>query len=539
MRMTFDQFGGEAPRLAAARLPAHLARTAREIRTGNGQLRAYRQFADVLAIAPAQRQLYRFGVGTETPVWLTFDGPRHILRAPIRGDTTHRTVLTGGPYPQQTDATRIVGNSLNALRLGVPAPASAPLLATVGEIPTTDPQPAANTVTRAYVITFVNGWGEESAPSPPTAVLDVHANQTAQLSALPLPPAGPYAITGKRIYRAETGVTGTDLLFVAEVGPATLEYHDQKLAVDLGGPLETQGFDMLPDAARGLLVLPNGIGAAFVGNEVCFSAPYLLYAWPVKQRKAMPFEIVGIGSFQNSVVVCTAGSTHVVTGYDPASMSDTRLDLSQFCVSARSIVSVGGYGVMYAAPDGLVSIGSSNGVLTAPVVSRDEWQALKPESMIGFEHEGRYFGFFDTGTRKGGFVFNPFDPQAGLVMLDFYAQAAFRDPLDDALYLVPDGASKIVRFDAGPALRPYVWRSGDTLLPAGRALRFVRVRADSYASLTLKVYADGVLRVTKAITSGAVLRIPDVSGKVFSVELAGTDTVDRLELATTRSELAA
>ena len=66
------------------------------------------------------------------------------------------------------------------------------------------------------------------------------------------------------------------------------------------------------------------------------------------------------------------------------------------------------------------------------------------------------------------------------------------------------------------------------------------VLADSYASLTLTVYADGATHHTQAITSAAPVRMPRSGRKRnWQVKISGTDAVREIAIAETVTELQA
>jgi hypothetical protein len=72
--------------------------------------------------------------------------------------------------------------------------------------------------TRFYVCTFVNNYGAEGPPSPPSNEVEWRSGQTVQLDGLPAVPAGNYNITWRRIYRVNTGSsTNTEYQFVTEL----------------------------------------------------------------------------------------------------------------------------------------------------------------------------------------------------------------------------------------------------------------------------------------------------------------------------------
>lgn len=540
--LTFAAFGGEAPLYAADTLPPGLARVARSLRVEGGQLRPLRGFAPVAGSVPAScASLYRFGRSQGQTAWLGFSGERALVRAAIPGDTTERTLMTGGPYPQVFDASRVSGSSVNPWRLGVPAPSGALVATVTGAIPSTDANPQEHTESRFYALTYVNAWGEEGAPGPLSARLEVHEAQQVTLTALPGAPGGAWPITAKRLYRTASGISGTAFLFVAELPIAQAEYVDALPASGLGEPLATADYDLPPENAAGLLLLPNGIYCAYAGNQLAVSAPYLPYAWPAKYRKTFPYEILGLAALDTAVVVATRGSTHIVEGFDPASLSDTRLSGLPPCVGGRSLVSIPGVGVLYAAREGLVAVApGGSGLVTGGLLGRSEWQAFKPESIRAVAFEGRYYGFYDTGTAKGrgGFVFDPARPGEGLVQLGFYASAAFADDTTEGLYLVLDGTTTIQAFDADPgAPRPYQWCSGEIVSARREVFRYARVRGSGAGALTLRWFVNGALVADKVVADGLPFRLPAQLGTRFTLEVEGTRPLSQVVLATSRAEL--
>src|SRR3546814_6021176 len=101
------------------------------------------------------------------------------------------------------------------------------------------------------------------------------------------------------------------------------------------------------------------------------------------------------------------------------------------------MVTMDGLGVVYASPDGFkVVSGGGVEVVTTALFTREQWQALKPESIHAIAHDGRYFFWYDTGSVQGGYILDAQKDGFGLVELDFYARAAYANPLTDALYMV-------------------------------------------------------------------------------------------------------
>jgi len=447
---------------------------------------------------------------------------------PIAGDTSERTYLTDGTQPTMTYspiATSGGGTDYpnNTYNLGIPAPTTA-LTATPGAGGGCS---AADQTSTVYVYTYVSALGEEGPPSPPSSVVSFCPGQTIDLSAMATGPAGSYNITQKYIYRTKAGSDIYD--YVGSVAVATTTFADTYADTDLGDPIETEGWIAPPATFRLIGALPNGIMVGFDGSDVYFSPAFKPHAYPVKWSLTSDWPIVGGGIYGNSVVIVTKGQPYLVTGSDPAAMSMDKLNVQQAGVSKTGIAAVDGFGVVYPSPDGLVAVGpgAEPVVITDKFMTRDDWQALKPESMIGFGYNGRYICFYDDGVTPAGFIFDPRDMGAALVHIDDTATGGFVDPVTDSLYLIV--GNYIKRFDGASTNQSYTWKS--KIVRTNSPINFAmgRVFADSYASLTFKLYADGVLKNTTTVTSKDPFRLPDgYTAEDWEILLTGTDTVTKV-----------
>jgi hypothetical protein len=260
--------------------------------------------------------------------------------------------------------------------------------------------------TRAYVYTYVTDWGEESAPSPASTLLELDQNDSVNLT-VTAPPSGRH-IVGWRLYRSSTTNVGAAYQLVEDkvVGHAvldgvdfdyydidTLTYSDSKKQEELQEVLATLTWVEPPANLIGLVGLPNGIMAGFFGKTLCFCEPFAPYAWPIEYQLTLEHNIVGLGVFGQTLVVLTEGNPYYASGADSASMSTQKLESTQSCVAKRTIASMEG-GVVYASPDGLC-LASPEGVmlLTTGAFERQDWQQLEPEARFGGFHEGVYYLF--------------------------------------------------------------------------------------------------------------------------------------------------
>lgn len=158
--------GGIIPRLAARQLPPEAAQIAANVSVQSGEWRPLRQ--PRLAWSPGNnpftlRSIYR----VDDTTWWGWTVPHvRVERAPLEGEA--RFIITGNGIPQIT--TKALSLPLSAAgspgqvrALGVPKPQAAPSVEHSGG--------TGAAVSRSYVYTFRSDWREESAPSPPSAVV--------------------------------------------------------------------------------------------------------------------------------------------------------------------------------------------------------------------------------------------------------------------------------------------------------------------------------------------------------------------------------
>jgi hypothetical protein len=320
---------------------------------------------------------------------------------------------------------------------------------------------------------------------------------------------------------------------------ATGTYSDTLKSAELGEICPTLTWAEPPAALRGLVGMPNGMMAGFVDNYVAFCDPYHPYAWPVEYQIPLKYDIVGLGSFGQSLFVGTTANPSIISGSDSGSMSEQMLDDSQACLSARSIVSMGG-GVLYASPDG-ICFASGNGVqvITTALFAREDWQTLQPATIRAAAHEGIYY-FWYSGTYGG--------VTGGCLALDMVAKkltrvgmqasAVFTDNLTDAVFYV-SGAQVLRAFSTGR--RTGLWKSGKTVLPSYGPFAWLQVDGDQSPSVpaTVRWYADGVLRHTAVLTNMVPVRLPAGRYLEHEIEIESAARITKVVMAGTTQELQA
>jgi hypothetical protein len=353
---------------------------------------------------------------------------------------------------------------------------------------------------RAYVYTYVTSLNEEGPPSAPSTILEVYDGDTVSLSGL-VNAASPYTsyITKYRIYRTSTGIESTDYLFVKEIDAGTATTTEAVTNTLLGAVLSTTEWDPPPDAHRGIVALPNGSLAGFIGNQVWFSEPYYPHAWPYK--KQIDANIIGLAVFSTSLLVLTDRTPYVLTGAHPRQMAPRQVDFEQPCLSKRGVVVVRDT-VIYPSPDGLAAIGSGGAELvTEPYMTKREWAAYQPSQLRAAVLDQAYYG---VGPTKA-FIFDPGNPTVGLSDLTLVASTILYEPLQDALFYV--SGTTIRKWDAvTESPLTYTWRS-QVLRCEPLNMACGRVVADSYP-VTFSLYKHGELVATRTVNNDDIFRLP-------------------------------
>jgi hypothetical protein len=507
---------------------------AENIKPTRGDMRPWRVPLAVATVpaSPARQTLWRMGRDTpsDTNYWLSWAGRVNVIRGFNASDPTEKTYYTGDGTPKWTDNTKALASAPypTAWReLGVPKPATAAVLSL-----TTDG--ATGTAEDVYALeTFVTDAGEESSPGLPSSKVTCKAGALLSLTSLAAAPSGSYGVNRRRIYCTKVGDSATNYYLAAEVAIGTTTVAINTAA--LNDVLATEGWAMPPADGHSLCALWYGMAAMLSGKSLRFCVPETLYAWPTSYRMLLNDTGVALATFDQTLVVLTTGKPYLIQGQDPQAMSQIPHSIDQACVSARSVVSLGDM-VVWASPDGLCNASNAgHGVLTQGIATRDDWQALKPDTMVGFQYEGVYGAFFNDGSGLRALLIDPQNPN-GLWFLSTGYEAAVRDPVTDALYV--ESAGSVQKWDAGASLMTARFKSKVFRQSAPVLYEAFMVVADSFSNMTLKVWADGVLRMTRTVTHGRPTRMPDgFTAKEWQVEIDTTDAVQAIVLATDINEL--
>jgi hypothetical protein len=470
MLIHLEGFSGLVPKLSDRLLPPNAATIANNTELYSGEVRGIKEpleVADLTAEVFTVNRAYRLNDGSvsiadATGTWVAFDDEDvNFVRGASKNDSFDRYYAAGGTQQPVVNTATDWGLGNTPYDLGVPAPDTAP---------TVTPTATGGLVeeTRAYVYTFVNSWGEESAPSPAstpaTGDIDAQWDITAMQTAYPV--AGNWrGLQYIRIYRTVTGTNSVDYRFVAEIAPSAT-YNDNVSvdSVSLNESLPSLGWDTPPSGLQGIVNMANGILVGFVGRDIYFSEPYRPHTFPSEYIVSVESNVVGIGVYQSGAVICTTSNPYVATGSHPASVTLTRLDDVEPCQSFRSIIN-GLDGVRYVSQNGIILVnqqGATN--ISKPLITRNEWRTQYLPATVKAAADGsRMLAFNSTSA---GWLFQPLEPLGHLVNLSGFADvnAVQTDPFTGEAYIV----SRDVVFLWNPTTTvplAYTWASKQFELP--------------------------------------------------------------------------
>lgn len=530
MRFDIRVFSGIRPQRAAQLLGENEAQTAENVKLVSGELRPYDNELknDDIQGSTLVKTIYLF----RSAYWLEWTADVDVVEGPVLNDTAYRFYFTGSGIPKKSNLTEATTGAgampINFYSMASPQPSRQPAASNAGG-------GSGDDRSILYTWTVVTSWGEESAPAPASSLLTAKQGDTVNLSnmdltwqasttveesdfIIPTVPNGYIykCVTGgvtagveptwgttvdgdttdgtatwrayedtvanKYIYRYNTGEVGGNYQFVASIAAATTIYADSKTDTELGEVLQTgygtkASWDPPPDDLLGIVGLPGGILAGFKGKDVYFSYPYQPHAWPAEYAITLEYPVVGLSVMENNLVVATEQNPYIITGTSPESMTPNKMPDAQPCLSKRGIVTFPN-GVLYPTTDGLCLV--SNGravVITEGFFTKKEWSDYYPATMVGAYHDGKYFGFYDTGTFDGDTVVVDFQ-RKDVTTVDLgdasstnYAPGIYVDPTSDTLYYIKQTAEVLLQIGGTSyPTRTNRWvqiGSGDSILLIG------------------------------------------------------------------------
>lgn len=630
MKLTFQQFSGIAPRIAPRLLPATLAQEALDVKLWSGELRPH--YADtIIKYIPSNTQsIYRYKWKNKKYNWLGWAKSVNVVKGPVYDDENNRIYLmvndgTGFLVTDSSlleDRDYINGLESKAYAVAIPEPGQSDIWVSGGT-------GSGDIESRSYVYCYVRQWsdgtidvGKSSGPLKNSSdrsryTVDVRPGQVVDMSIVdPIAHANGIGagINKIYIYRSEVTSAGQALYSYVDQfdvntnrvtnNPAAVwvsngsyyKYSDSKPNTSLGEACPSIYWDAPVTGLKGLISLQNGLFAAYKDSTIYVSDWTAPHAWPYEHAVTIDYPIVGLGSFGNTIVVCTEAAPVLITVTDPTKPTTRAIQENCPCVSAGSIVSTRN-GVIFASTNGLVLINSASPTfITEKIITQDEWLPLHPESLQAAFLNNTYYGFFTNPTEKAaGFLFD-LDSytystvynsivSSGMVYTSQPTKIVYNDVEQSQLYVCCPLENKtqysLNSFGTDSRInKSFRWRSKVNVSPqglftlscaqvnftklsslnpeppvwegrlAGSALGMVYVNKqpvngrcktntiELYDKTVFNYYVDGKLRFTKNIVDSKPFRLPSgFRGETVEIELKSNSHVHSVILASSMGEL--
>lgn len=542
MKISLTEFGGMAPKIDPRRLADKLAVRAENTGFESGALAPANigtvPSADFAPLGSSVRSILR-PANSDTRLAFTTDTTGEAFASLVApSDAWGRIYYTTALGPRFTVSDNYVIDGLRinpvSYKLGMKTPQYAP----VAGAPTfTMPAgQAADLAKVAYIFTFVDKYGHEGAPSGASSVVELPYNAAftcrVNFTAESLPDTN-VAGALRRVYRAAFDGSVSRWQFVADVPLANSFWMDNVPLGEEGEELVSMDW-VPPPVLEQMVPMASSFVAGFAKNTLCYSEGRLPHAWPEGYRYPLKYQIVGLKPTQNGLLIATTGKPYWAFGADPGSAIPVELDANHPCLSARSLVDMGGY-VVYASTDGLIAVaGQDVKVISADFIDRFTWlRDFSPASITAFAYEGRYV--FSVGN-----VWWAFDPADGggfstltglAVQPNALRQAYYDAKRDVTVLLNTAGVAHDVLSLQGST---FTWRSKTFETPP---VNFARARVLSTAyPVVLRVYSDGEV---DTLTVGGPDPVPLRGGRrsrAWAIEVTAGGRVTDLTLAQSPQE---
>lgn len=463
MRLILDEFGGIIPRAPAHKLPNKGATVAHDVKIRNGFIEPWRELCEFASVDIENRSFHVHGCCTL--------GWNNIVQSAETAPDWGRFYISG--RRTHLEAVELDCNcNPSYFILGVPAPMQPPVV-------TGTEACGRDTDARSYVYTYVNKWGEESAPSPASDIVRITDGDTVHVTSIQLPDDG-YGIIAANVYRATSGFREakgkgqekiTTFLYVGTVKFPSTSLTDKVLMKNLGQPLETEHVRMPPAELENIVSIDNVVRfAATRKNRVYLSENFQPHNWPVKYELTLDSTIVHMVQNNGRLFVSTDTKPYVI---DVTNCDDTKctpvVDLDYplpdiSCGYQNSAIATP-FGMFYSSPLGVVLI-SADGkwtLITKKWFSRNDWAKVAPETArFGF-----YEGFLFIVTDKVSFILDidgePYGDIKGTELVTISDKpVAMETTTTGQLMMLIDG--KVWAWNSSEKYRSFVWESADLSL---------------------------------------------------------------------------
>lgn len=515
-------------------------------------------------------------------IWVEFENAyTDFINAPVAGDSFNRYYWTSSSQSPEYNTAARIALGQPAWLLGVPSPDPVTVVASGGV--------SSTLVSRAYLTTLVTEYGEEGAASAPFLI----NGKIDDTYAVTIPGVDPdlLGVTRNikkiRLYRTITSAAGTaDYYMLTEVDALVTAqvYNDTTTDTVLASSpiLESTSWTPPPDL-DGFVVMPNGIVAGFVDNELWFSEAYRPHAWPAAYSLTLEHDIIGLGVINQTLVVCTKGNPFTASGVNPSSITTSKLAVFEPCLGKGSIVSTE-EGVYYVSPNGLIIVNAGLAQnITKQFISRDQWTAIIKRSIVNAGRLGSAYYAYGGGTQgvfqedafqndfiqlksstgaSDGFMLDPTNSNVGFTYTEdlMDIKSVRNDALSGEVMIVKEGKVHWLDQQPGYSTETYKWQSKVFQTPLLQ--NFSAFKVYMYEPLgfafpnaqrfdigqvfdpetqlaVVRIYADDKLLLAHEIRkSGELHRLPTGFKAAFwQIEFEGVVKIKSFQMATSVKEL--
>jgi hypothetical protein len=457
----------------------------------------------------------------------------------------NRIFITGRNNRAEVISAQFI-NDLNEYQfLGLPQPGVPPVIEATENF-------GEDCDSRSYVYTYVNGYGEESAPSPVSDSLTVRDKQPVLIT---LPSAVPdgWGIIGINIYRSSTGSRLeveaeqnplTDFFFVGTVTLGETIFEDTIALRNHGLILNTAQVREPPYGLKHVRhIKGTGLLVGATDNQIHFSENFQPYNWPVEYDMTLPSNIVNLVTVDKAVFVSTDSVPYVVDASNfcesmkSKPVEDVNVPLSDIsCGHHRSAIATP-FGMVYPSLMGLILVKSNATyeIITSSWLTKEQWLKFKPETTRLAYWEGRLFVVTDvisfilyidaktTGDAEYGLLTTISDRPKDMLVTD-----------NGSLLMLEDNS--IWQWDSDNTYRPYEWESANIDFNAQSTPQSVEVDTDGI-KFTLLV-PDKELSTSKFIMGFKPVRLERLGfWRFYRVRFEGIGKVDQVKLGTSYKTL--
>lgn len=547
MQLSISSFGGIIPKYSPHQLSATSASVAHNVKLRNGRLEPWKELCPFAKVQKSNVSFYVRGC-------CSFAWDEHVTAADVSADWGRFFISGRKPYAEVV--TVDCKCKPTYYRLGVPAPNIAPAISGTEVC-----NRAAGF--RNYVYTYVNIWGEESAPSPPSKSLLVEDGEVVHITGLTLPPDG-YGIEYINLYRIATGgrepnaktqkpVTGYS--YVTTIQLPSTSFEDIVKEDSLGAMLETEDDRVPPHGLQNITSIGSVVRlAGTFKNKVFLSENLRTYSWPVKYEMTLDSTIIHMGCLEQTLFVTTDTTPYVIDVSSCEDMKctpvlDTGIKLPDIACHSASSAIITPHGFIYCSPLGLVLIdpGAKYHILTNKWFSADDWAQIEPHTA----RLGYWQGFLFCITNTTAFILNidgaPYGDLTGgelTTISDF--------PIDlktnsvGQLFMLSDGEIKI--WNAGDRYREFTWISRELINKSlatfvGQPSGIQQARGSLWSPASIKIGTKHTKftlispwsqsAYSRSVFDETPFRVPRVGRHLwFKVSLQGTEPVEFLDIGT-------